>query len=771
MIISTISIRTKLLLTTLVTVITIVVLAVIYMDSSRRTREEMQFLKERSSLNSSLLQLNNTFQQMLLNNEIVPTADFMLQLGRTGDRLRTIAEREEVSGDTELERKSEQLFSILDQMASNVRFTSDTDTIRWNMLRTHMKLLNGLISEIDIRLSGIQDSARQKNLLQLGLSIMVGICLIIIYLVLFSVSINTSIRKLLDYTHQLKLGKIPPPLEYYSDDEFARIACDLNSHASEIQKKIRHISSLSSEGPSELFEAGEEDELGNALVLLTRYLSKKELEEVSKNREDKKQNWISEGIAQIGEVLRSERQNVTELSFLIIQKLVTYMNLEMGSLFITNESDPENLTLDLAASYAFDRRKYLNRSLPWGSGLPGTCALEKERIFLTEVPADYFEFSSGTGSSKPNCILLVPLKIRDNVFGVIELATARLLRPFEIDFVESLSESIASSIRAVKSSEKSAELLKQSQAQAQELKQQESVMLENMKQLEHAQEESRKKESEIAGILNAINQSTLVAEFGVNGRFSSINERFLIALESQKEQVLGKLHSDFAHVEPYSDEYRDFWASLREGMSQANIEKYKLFSGKELWLQQTFTPIINNEGKVYKILDIAVDITENLLLQEKLESQDLEITRRSLDMKTLNEAVNIALVKCELDADGIIMEVNNNYTELTGYGRKELLGRNYRLFLKENEKEQFERIWEEVKKEKVYEGVVRRSKPTGEQVWLVSTFSPVKNESGIIYKVYFMGLDITEKRLKYQLLEDANHEIERLRERLKNSES
>ena len=116
-------------------------------------------------------------------------------------------------------------------------------------------------------------------------------------------------------------------------------------------------------------------------------------------------------MAQLGEVLRSERQNVTELSYLIIQKLVTYMNLEMGSFFITNDTDPENLSLDLVASYAYDRRKYINQNLPWGAGLPGTCAQEKERIFLTAVPEDYFEVSSGTGASIPNCILLVPLKI------------------------------------------------------------------------------------------------------------------------------------------------------------------------------------------------------------------------------------------------------------------------------------------------------------------------------------------------------------------------
>ena len=135
----------------------------------------------------------------------------------------------------------------------------------------------------------------------------------------------------------------------------------------------------------------------------------------------------------------------------------------------------------------------------------------------------------------PTVILLVPLKIDDVVYGVLELATVRLLRPFEIEFVESLSESITSSLLAVRTSERTADLLKQSQAQAEALRSQESAMRENMEKLEQAQKESSKKESEITGILNAINQSSLVAELGLNGRFSSINDRFLMLLESHRE--------------------------------------------------------------------------------------------------------------------------------------------------------------------------------------------------------------------------------------------
>ena len=66
-------------------------------------------------------------------------------------------------------------------------------------------------------------------------------------------------------------------------------------------------------------------------------------------------------------------------------------------------------------------------------------------------------------------------------------------------------------------------------------------------------------------------------------------------------------------------------------------------------------------------------------------------------------------------------------------------------------------------KGKPYTGVIKRTKPTGEELWLMSTFTPVKDEKGGIYKVFFLGQDITEKKLKYKLLEEANKEIDRLK--------
>jgi methyl-accepting chemotaxis protein len=742
----------------------LMVLTLIYLDASRKVLSQSESLIERSELNTAFLSLQNSYYSFAADDKPGEFSNLLQQVNRLGDQIRLMIAN--FSQNEHTGRKADQMLSLLDRFEETLRLSSLTNPGAEIQARTDMELLGSFMEEFNHLLTEAGNVDRKQRNRQLGIAMALGIFILANALIIFTMNLKRSFSELSRYTQKLSKGELPPPLESTRGDEFGDIAGRLNLHTSSLQTKMEWINSMSRDEATELFRPEAEDALGNALVVLSDYLTKKELHEVSRNREDKKENWISEGLAQLGEVLRSEREDVGELSFLIIQKLVTYMKMEMGSIFVSNDSDPEQPKLDLTASYAFDRRKFRTLSLDWGEGLPGTCALEKERIFITDVPPDYFDVSSAFGSAKPNCILLIPLKIADGVAGVIELATVRLLRPFEIEFVESISERIASSLMAVQNNERTARLLEQSQSQAEILKEQEANLRENLEKLEQAQQDSSRTESEITGILNAINQSNLVAELGLNGRFTRINEKFLMLLESNEDQVLGKLHSDFAMVDRTSHEYKSFWAGLKEGKSISNTERYRLFSGEEIWLQQTFTPIINNEGRVQRILNIATNITEERTLQEKILTREQEITRRGLDMQTLDQAVNTSLIKCELDAEGIIMLVNDNYCEVTGYSRKELLGRNYRLFLKDSEKDQFEKIWNEVLKEKVYEGSIRRSLPTGEEVWLVSTFSPVVDETGKIYKVYFLGMDITEKKLKYQLLEDANQEIERLKNRL-----
>jgi methyl-accepting chemotaxis protein len=609
----------------------------------------------------------------------------------------------------------------------------------------------------------VRSYAEQKNYsFDLFMVLLLSLIIIALSIALLLTGTNRNLRSLLFFVKELERGSRPAKLNLDASAEFEDISDSLNKLLIKQDEKISFLKTIGEGIDTKVFAPEKSDIIGNEIKIMAERLKKIQIGELERQTEDNKRRWTSEGITQFAEILRLERENVSELSFLIIQKLVTYLKIEMGTIFLASDSEGEPM-LETISAYAYDRRKYIEKTFRFGEGLPGTCALEKQKIYMDEIPDDYSDVISGVGQTKPRYILLVPLKIEDNIFGILELASVRSLENHELDFVDQLAESIASTLLAVKTNEKTAFLLKQSQQQAEKLLLQEEEMKKNVAELENAQEESLKKESEIIGILNAMNESSLVAEYGLNGRFTHINAKFLELFESAAEMILGKNHYEFAQVNIHSPEYKKFWEDLQKGLSISNIELFKLYSGKEIWLQQTYTPIKNKEGKVYKILNIAVNITNAKIQQASLEKQASEIIRQNLEMESLNEAVNSSIIKCELDNEGIIMDANTNFESVSGLNRKEILGRNYRLFLKDMEKDQFEKIWLETLKGKTYQGATRRTKPTGEETWLMSTFSPVKDEDGKIYKIYFLALDITEKKLKYQLLEEANKEIERLR--------
>lgn len=630
-------------------------------------------------------------------------------------------------------------------------------------LRLYLTQTNNDLSSI-IEAYGLlgKETFKKSSVNLIVLFIILGILYLLIIFIL-SKETHQNYQQIQVALESLRKGEKPDLKANFKEQEFQQIAKTIHSISDGFIEKTNFARSILN--GSDTNDYRPTDALGLELNNLAIKMANSRALEEKKKTEEKKRVWVSEGIELFGEILRSERENVEELSFKVIKKLVKYIDASQGSLFLYNDKQ-EKPVLELIAAFAYDRRKYITKTIELGVGMVGTCAVEKETIFLTDLPDDYLEISSGLGEAPPNCLLIVPLKLQDEIFGIIELASFKILESFEVDFIEKLSESISITFESVKINERTSRLLQQSQEQANEMARQEEKMRKNMLEIQNAQDESKRKESEITGILNAVNASSLVAEFTVNGRFSHINEKFIQLMESPAEQLIGKHHSDYAVVDKYSSDYKNFWNKLKAGEIINHTGQYRLYSGKEIWLYETFTPIFNEENKVFKVLDIAQDITETKIQQESLLKQANEIERQTIDMKSLQNAVDESIIKCEYSAEGLLMSMNDNYLDITGYTKKEMLGKNNRLFLKDQEKDQFESILDQLLKDKTYSGVIRRTKPTGEEHWLMSTFSPVKDEKGNIYKIYFLAQDITEKKLKYQLLEEANKEIERLKNQL-----
>jgi transcriptional regulator with GAF, ATPase, and Fis domain len=152
---------------------------------------------------------------------------------------------------------------------------------------------------------------------------------------------------------------------------------------------------------------------------------------------------------------------------------------------------------DLVAAFAFDRKKFLEKTFAKGQGLVGTCAAEKDVVHLIEIPQEYIEITSGLGGANPNSLLLVPLIIEDEVLGVIELTSFNKFQPHEIELVKRLAQNIASTLRSVKVNARTSELLEKSQEQAEMMAAQEEEMRQNMEEMQATQEEMKRKEDEM----------------------------------------------------------------------------------------------------------------------------------------------------------------------------------------------------------------------------------------------------------------------------------
>jgi PAS domain S-box-containing protein len=611
-------------------------------------------------------------------------------------------------------------------------------------------------------LTGIEIEASARKIhLSTGFLIFSGLLIFIALLTSIFRSFYIPLRAVKTYLAAMVQGSQPPDLQTGGDDEITEMAESLNTFARS-RREIAEFALSISEGKEIIpFKPlGPDDKMANALIKMGEYLRVTSAEDLKHQEAAEKRRWANEGIARFGEILRTHSTQLENLADDLIRNLVKYLNASLGGLFLSDPDD--NNKLNLIASFAYDKKKYIRSSYYPGEGLIGTCAIEKQKIFLTEIPENYIKITSGTGESNPRSLILMPLKLEEDVLGVIELASIHVFREHEIEFIERIADSIASTIAAVKLNIQTSRLLEQSQKQAREMAIQEEKMRQSMEQLQATQEESARRESEITGILNAIHNSALVAEYDMEEKLISVNDKFLILLETQRDHITGKRLNEIIGIPRHADAYKQLWSSLREGETVSNVEKIKLVNGKEIWLRQTYTPIPDKKGSWFKVLNIATDITETISQQESIEKQAVELSRANIEMKSFSKAVDLALLKCVFAPSGQILELNENFEKITGYSAREMIGKNNRIFLQKTEKEQFDRIWEDILKDKPYSGVIRRTKPTGEEVWIMSTFTPVKDESGTIYKVYYLGQDITERKLKYQLLEEANKEIERL---------
>lgn len=605
-----------------------------------------------------------------------------------------------------------------------------------------------------------------------GFLIFFGIILILITLPVANYFIK-PFYKLRDYIALLGKGVLPDDkLSVSTKDEIGELASTLSLLADGLKAKASFAQQIQNGDFNHDFQLlSKDDMLGHSLLEMSESLNKASIAEKSRQVDETRRAWSTQGLAKFADIMRKSRENLNELSDEIIKELVLYMNANQGGLFLYNDDSPADIHLDLIACYAYNRKKYAEKVIRLKEGLVGTCAIEKETIYLTNIPDNYIQITSGLGDANPNSLILVPLKLEESIFGVIEIASFNELLQHEIQFLERIAESIASTLSSVKISQKTQELLTHSQQQAALLTEQEEELRQNLEEMRATQDEMIRKEAEMTGQLGAINSTNAMAEYDMDGKILKANEILCSLLKYKPIQLIGRkiniLLGGDAHDKHGS---LSFWDNLCNNEPFEGEYVRMSSEGESVFFKGSYFPITDAGGIPYKVVELAVDITDQKkLLQEaqqiteEMKSQQEELHRRDIEMNEQLTAINNTLAMLEYDINGNIIGANNIFCKLFGYAAGELTGKHHSIFFdNKNLKNStgYKKFWEGMHAGNHYQGEMKRITKDGAEIIIIGSSHPFFDSNNHLYKVMEFTLDITEQK---QLLQQSQQKTEELK--------
>jgi len=464
---------------------------------------------------------------------------------------------------------------------------------------------------IVVPLSSVNAKAKLNFIISLIVGFL-GIIALAVVTYYISTRISNSLISTTNVIKRMALGHISKEMELpvTTSDEIGQMAQALNETIEGLNQKVVFATKIGAGEIDYDYKAlGNDDVLGAALLDMRHSIKTSQEEEKKRRIEDNQRQWANEGVVKFGDILRQNNDDMNALSRSVIKGLVEMLDANQGGLFLFNDDDPDDPHFKLMANFAYNRYKYKQKKILPGEGLIGACAIEKKTIYLTEIPDGYIEITSGLGKSNPKSLLIAPLNLDNTVLGVVEVASFNPFEDYQIEFVERICETIASTLSSVKINIKTASLLAKTQQQAEEMQAQDEEMRQNMEELQATQEESFRKTAELQSIIDALNYTSYTVEYDIQGYITSVNNAYLDLLGLSRDTVIGTHYLDKIDLDDErAKEYGNMWNDLRNGIPKKTTSRF-LVNGKLFVFQETFNPLKDDQGTVYKILKISNNIT------------------------------------------------------------------------------------------------------------------------------------------------------------------
>ncbi|WP_160164066.1 PAS domain-containing protein [Nafulsella turpanensis] len=561
---------------------------------------------------------------------------------------------------------------------------------------------------------------------------------------------------------ELRRGNLPEEIRQ-SKNETAHITAELKmltQHLQQVEQLALRIGEGNFDQNIDAFE--NEGALGESLASMKSSLSRIAME-------DRQRNWVNEGFAKFGDLMRENNQSISALCDAVTRQLVKYVNANQGAIFLLENEDTEmeSAYLNLTACYAYEKKKYVNKQIFKGEGLVGQAWQEKDTLLINDVPEEYINIRSGLGGSNPKAILMVPLAVNEDIQGVLELASFRDFEEYQITFIKKVAENLAAAVANARNNERTLSLLEESQELAEAMRAQEEEMRQNMEELEATQEEmvraqveTNQKEQNLNSVIN--NTTDTIFAIDRDYRITVVNQ-----VLKEKYKSMGIMLETGTYIHEILPEAA--WQKWKARYDRALAgEQYSIIEessgSKGTKYSQTYhNPIVDENGAVTGVSVISRDVTETVVNQQLIQRKQ----------STLNAIIN--------STDDTYFAIDTDYRILIA--NKTLKGR---FALSGISLEEGDNIFDKLAKEQhaywknLYDRalggesfVINQERPVGDKVLFIEVYcNPILDEeSGKVMGASVMSKDITRWKSAIEEKEAREQELKKLRQSIGLEES